>query len=133
MGVGRQILRTSMRETAVLICAIAEMGHGGREIILLSMHPLLMDIYAYRAHDVKKILLARVLTGFSYFSPPKRFVKLPLLSSVGGTRGHVQCRYNSVTGQLDGSTIYIIYENDFAYPAYIIAYSWPSSELSEHL
>ena len=83
----------------------------------------LADGYAYRAHDVKKILLARVLTGFSYFSPPKKFVKPPLLSSVGGAGRHVQRTYNSVTGQLGGSTIYITYENDFAYPAYIITYN----------
>ena len=78
--------------------------------------------YAYHVGDVKKILLARVLTGLSYFSPPKKFMKPPLLSGVGGAGGHVQRRHNSVTGQLGGSTVYITYENDYAYPAYIITY-----------
>lgn len=79
--------------------------------------------YAYQRHDVKKILLARVLTGMSYFSQPKKFLKPPLLNSAANVRGRVQRRYNSVTGQLSGSTIYITYENDLAYPAYIITYN----------
>lgn len=83
----------------------------------------LADGYAHHKHGgVKKLLLARVLTGFSYFSPPKRFLKPPLLHGAGSA-GDVQRRYNSVTGQLGGSTIYITYENDLAYPAYIITYS----------
>ena len=82
----------------------------------------LADGYAHQVHGVKKLLLARVLTGLSYFSPPKKLLKPPLLQSADGARG-VQRRYNSVTGQLGGSTIYITYENDFAYPAYIITYT----------
>ena len=82
----------------------------------------LADGYAYQVRGCKKLLLARVLTGLSYFSQPKNFLKPPTLQSVGSARG-VQRRYNSVTGQLGGSTIYITYENDFAYPAYIITYT----------
>ena len=82
----------------------------------------LADGYANQVHGIKKLLLARVLTGLSYFSPPKKFIKPPLLQSAVGSRD-VQRRYNSVTGQLGGSTIYITYENDYAYPAYIITYT----------
>jgi len=79
--------------------------------------------YAHQVHSVKKLLLARVLTGISYFSPPKTFLKPPPLPNAGrGSARGVQRMYNSVTGQLHGSTIYITYENDLAYPAYIITY-----------
>lgn len=83
----------------------------------------LADGYAHRIHGVKKMLLARVLTGISFFSPSKRFVKPPPLHVAGrNDTGGVQRLYNSVTGQLGGSTVYITYENDLAYPAYIITY-----------
>lgn len=85
----------------------------------------LSDAYAHNVHGVKKLLLARVLTGISYFSQPKKFLKPPPLqhNAAGGTTGGVQRAYTSVTGQLRGSTVYITYENDLAYPAYIITYS----------
>jgi len=86
----------------------------------------LANEYAYQVNGVKKLLLARVLTRFSYFSPPKMFLKPPLLLSPDGSRD-VQRRYSSVIGQLNGSTIYITYENDYAYPAYIITYTYIAS------
>ena len=71
--------------------------------------------------NMKKLLLARVLTGNSYYSSQKSFNKPPLLSGTGEA-GRVQRRYDSVSGQLGGSTIYITYENNLAYPAYVITY-----------
>ena len=89
----------------------------------------LADGYAYGVHGVKKLLLARVLTGLSYFSQPKKFLKPPPLQSADGTRG-VQRRYNSVTGQLGGSTIYIFrinlsvlaYFSNFIYAGFYTIY-----------
>ena len=36
--------------------------------------------------------------------------------------GAVQRRYDSVCGNTNGSIVYITYENDKAYPAYLISY-----------
>ena len=80
------------------------------------------ESYVYVMPDnVKKLLLARVLTGNSFFSSQKSFKKPPLISGTGEA-GSVQRRYDSVSGQLGGSTIYITYENNLAYPAYVITY-----------
>jgi len=78
--------------------------------------------YAHKiSGNVKKLLLARVLTGHSYFSPPKSFKQPPPRSGTNAA-GSVQRRYDSVSGQLGGSIIYITYENNLAYPAYVITY-----------
>ena len=82
------------------------------------------DGYAYhqRQGNLKKLLLARVLTGISYFSPPQKFTKPPPRDATTGQVGSVQRRYDSVCGQ-SGGLIYITYENNLAYPAYIITYT----------
>ena len=79
--------------------------------------------YAYHQGNLKKLFLARVLTGISYFSPPQRFTKPPLRDATAGQVGSIQHRYDSVCGQSGGSMIYITYENNLAYPAYIITYT----------
>jgi len=78
--------------------------------------------YAYHQGNLRKLLLARVLTGFSYDCPPQRLSKPPLRNATASQAGIVQRRYNSVCGQINGSEIYITYENNLAYPAYIITY-----------
>ena len=90
-----------------------------------AVNALYSDGYAHRQRqgNLKKLLLAQVLTGISYFSPPKRFTKPPLRNANTGQVGTVQRRYDSVNGQSCGSTIYITYENNLAYPAYIITYT----------
>ena len=77
------------------------------------------DRFAYDSKsEVKKILVAWVLTGVSYPSAEKRYTKPPLR----GTRGGIQCHYDSVNGVTGGSKVYITYENNRAYPAYLITY-----------
>ena len=79
--------------------------------------------YCQRNHNLKKLLLAQVLTGNSFDSPPKHFTKPPLRNATTGQEGSVQRRYDSVCGQSGGSRIYITYENNLAYPAYVITYT----------
>jgi len=77
--------------------------------------------YAYHSKEgVKKMLVAWVLTGYSYFCPSHPYTKPPL--RCGGGKGGFQRRYDSVSGVTGGSKVYITYENNRAYPAYLVTY-----------
>ena len=77
--------------------------------------------YAYHSKEgVKKMLVAWVLTGYSYCCGPHPYTKPPL--RCGGGEGAIQRRYDSVSGVTGGSKVYITYENDRAYPAYLVSY-----------
>ena len=80
--------------------------------------------YSYNKGDKKYLFLARVITGKSYFSPHGvRYKKPPLLDK------EKEIYYDSVTNNLlsmefhNLSHMYIVYENDKAYPFYLIEYS----------
>ena len=81
------------------------------------------DTYAHRESPYEQMLLAYVLTGFSYTSHANSLLTRPPLRS--GTVGDntVQHQYDSINGCTLGSTVYITYENDKAYPAYLITYT----------
>ena len=82
------------------------------------------DGYAYCCNGrLKKLILAQVLTGITYFCQPQHTLTMPPLRPATGQTGTVQRRYNSVSGQTGGSKVYITYENNLAYPAYIITYT----------
>ena len=76
--------------------------------------------YAYQIKGLKKILAAWVLTGASYTSPPKAFDKPPIRPRPGSEG--IERRYDSINGIAGGSKVYITFENDHAYPAYLITY-----------
>ena len=79
------------------------------------------DGYAYHSKNgLKKMLVAWVLTGVSYHCAPQRYTKPPLRVTRGG--GGIQRRYDSVSGVTGGSKVFITYENNRAYPAYLITY-----------
>ena len=90
------------------------------------------DDYAYSARDSKKMILAKVLTGETYRCHPNGGLKKPpvksqlrgIHSSSSGDSGEVfeDERYDSVSGHANGSDIYVIYDHDKAYPAYLITY-----------
>ena len=69
----------------------------------------------------RQMLVAYVLTGYSYSCRPDTTLQKPPLRP-GGDTG-VKHRYDSVSGISGGSKIYITYENDHAYPAYLITYT----------
>lgn len=81
--------------------------------------------YAYTIHDgVKKMFAAWVLTGNSIYLPPdSSLTKPPLMTNEpSSTSSSVQHRYDSVYGSTGGSRVYITYDNEHAYPAYLITY-----------
>ena len=79
--------------------------------------------YAYHsANGVKKMLVAWVLTGVSYHCTPQHYTKPPVIPIGTQGRGGIQRRYDSVSGVTGGSKVFITYENNRAYPAYLITY-----------
>ena len=81
--------------------------------------------YAHTAPDgVREIFLVKVLTGDSFNSPPDRSLrKPPMKATVTSSEvSFAQVQYDTVTGVTNGSQVYMIYDNDKAYPAYLIRY-----------
>ena len=80
--------------------------------------------HAYSHHcggKIHQMLVALVLTGYSFYSPPNlrpQFQQPPVRGTVRG----ITVRHDSVSGHTGGSTVYITYDNDKAYPAYLVTY-----------
>lgn len=80
--------------------------------------------YAYHEGNVHKMFAAFVLTGNSYLSPPDGTLTKPRpIPAADGSDTSVQRRYDSVCGVTGGTRVYITYDNDHAYPAYLITYT----------
>ena len=72
------------------------------------------------------MLVAKVLTGACYNCQiPQKYSVPPLRQTTGQEEGEVQKRYDSIRGFSRGSVIYITYDNDHAYPAYLLTYTLP--------
>lgn len=69
--------------------------------------------YAYKVpgESCKQLLLARVLTGKSKDLAPDRTLRKP------------PAEYDTVTGTTNGSRVYVVYDHEKAYPAYLITYT----------
>ena len=82
------------------------------------------DAYAHsvRDTDMKKLLVAFVLTGLSYYSEQDSSLTKPPYRSERDDPSGIRRRYHSVNGGTGGNTVYITYDNNLAYPAYVITY-----------
>ena len=83
--------------------------------------------YAHTAPDgAREIFLVKVLTGDSYDCPSNSSLRKPPMKASGpsasGEVSFAQVQYDTVTGVTNGSRVYMIYDNDKAYPAYLIKY-----------
>ena len=80
--------------------------------------------FAYRATGgTRKMFAAWVLTGNSVYLPPNDKLVQPPFMPVANQENVVQRRYDSVNGTAgDGTRVYITYDNEHAYPAYLITY-----------
>ena len=79
------------------------------------------DNYAHSTPDnLKQLILARVLTGKSYSYQSKQEPSLTKPPQLPGARTGVL--YDTVNGETGGSTVYVTYDHDKSYPAYIITY-----------
>lgn len=76
------------------------------------------DSYAHKTEGpFKQFLLARVLTGHSKELPPNPNLRKPPSKEEGSGD------YDTVTGHTNGSQVYMVYDHEKAYPAYLITYS----------
>ena len=71
---------------------------------------------------MKKLLVALVLTGLSCYHEPDRSLTMPPYRSEQDNPSGIRRRYHSVNGVTGGTTVYITYDNNLAYPAYVITY-----------
>ena len=89
------------------------------------------DKYSFHLKDVNgsypgqrahQMFLARVTVGDTHGCPQDRSLRMPpeRPSKSGGLIGIE--RYDSVTGHTNGSKVYIIYDNQKAYPFYLVTY-----------
>ena len=75
----------------------------------------------------KEMFLVKVLTGDSHECPSNRSLRMPPVKpTTGGAQGgdvqFSQMKYDTVTGHTNGSQVFMTYDNDKAYPAYLISY-----------
>ena len=83
------------------------------------------DRYSYNVSGgVKQMFVANVLTGESANLRQKRELRMPPEKdlAMGGIFGKTM-RYDTVTGITNGCRIYVTYNNDKAYPFYLITYT----------
>ena len=84
------------------------------------------DNYAHQTLTGKEIFLVKVLTGSSYDCPPDETLRMPP-AKPGAQEGNdiqvSQMKYDTVTGHTSGSQVFMTYDNDKAYPAYLITYN----------
>ncbi len=73
----------------------------------------------------REIFLVKVLTGDSYRCARNSSLRKPPEKPHGLRSGKItfsKVDYDSVNGEADGSQVYMTYDNDKAYPAYLIKY-----------
>ena len=80
--------------------------------------------YSYAMKEGEEVLhqmfLACVLTGVSYYSPPDPNLKKPPVRPSGPFEDQL---YDSVRGNTGDTDVYVIYDHEKAYPAYLLTYS----------
>lgn len=80
--------------------------------------------YAFTANGVQRMFAAYVLTGNSCFLNPNKDLRQPPLLRKESEESNtsVERRYDSVCGTTGGTRVYVTYDNEHAYPAYLITY-----------
>ncbi len=69
------------------------------------------------------MFLVKVLTGDSHSCPSNGSLRMPPVKNQGSTGQFAQMKYDTVTGNTNGSDVYMTYDNDKSYPAYLITYN----------
>ena len=87
------------------------------------------DSYAHHitTSRQKEMFLVKVLTGESYNCASTPTLRMPPPKPSGGTGASqvelCQMKYDTVTGMTNGSQVFMAYDNEKAYPAYLITYT----------
>ena len=78
--------------------------------------------YSVSGTNIRKLLVAFVLTGLSYNCSPDSSLTMPPFRSEQNDPTSIRRRYHTVNGVTGGTNVYITYDNTLAYPAYVITY-----------
>ena len=79
-------------------------------------------LYAHKhPSGYNEIFLVKLLAGESYESEPDSTLRMP--PKVTKPKGELQTRYDTVTGTTRGTKVFMAYDNQKAYPAYLIVYA----------
>lgn len=73
------------------------------------------------SNGLREMFVVKLLAGDSYYSEPNRSLRMPPLKR-NSDMGLSQVRYDTVNGNAVGSKVYMTYDNQKAYPAYLIEY-----------
>jgi O-acetyl-ADP-ribose deacetylase (regulator of RNase III) len=81
--------------------------------------------YAYNSGNGRQMFLVKVLTGDTYTCAPNGSLRMPpeKPSTTSGGVQVAQMKYDTVSGTTGGSQVFMTYDNDKAYPAYLITYN----------
>jgi len=80
--------------------------------------------YAFANQNIKQMFLAEVILGDSYTCASDRSLRVPPEKKARKSALGLQVeRYDSVSGETGGSKVYIVYDNNKAYPTYLISYT----------
>ncbi len=82
--------------------------------------------YCFRSATGRQMFLVKVLTGDTHECPSNSSLRMPPLKTAGAGSGEVQlvqARYDTLSGFTNGSKVFMTYDNDKAYPAYLITYN----------
>jgi len=87
--------------------------------------------YAYNVKEhpgYRQLFLAEVIVGESVLLKPDRELRVPpVKQNRSGTTDLAVDRYDSVEGVTGGTRVWIVYENNRAYPTYLITYKGRSN------
>ena len=75
-----------------------------------------------RTTGQKEMFLVKVLTGDSYKCAPIPTLRMPPPKPSSGGPGQLRTKFDTVTGTTKGSQVFMTYDNEKAYPAYLIQY-----------
>ena len=82
--------------------------------------------YRYKSAAGSEMFLVNVLTGDSHQCSSNSSLRMPPTKTAAPAQGEVQLvqmKFDTVTGQTGGSQVFMTYDNDKAYPAYLITYN----------
>ena len=119
------ILKRFTKEIPVLMSSLADRGSRGTGNYF-AVNAFYADAYAHSVHGtgMKKLLVAFVLTRQSHYSAAEQdsSLKMPPYRSEQDDPLWIRHCYHSMNGVTGGNTVYITYDNNLAYPAYVITH-----------
>ncbi len=82
--------------------------------------------YCFRSATGRQMFLVKVLTGDTHECPSNSSLRMPPVKAAGACSGKYEFsheKYDTVSGHTGGSKVFMTYDNDKAYPAYLITYN----------